>query len=177
MAIKSGWEGRYYEDFEVNDVYIHPIGRTLSEVDNTWFTLLTCNTHQIHFNNHYAAKTEYGKTLMNSAFTLALVAGLSVSDISENAVANLSWDYIKLPNPVFAGDTLYSESVVVSKRESKSRPNAGIVRVKTHGYNQDGKTVIEYIRTVLVYKRDGTPRNEIKEFRRKLAESRPPEAK
>lgn len=175
MAIQTGWGGRFYEDFNLGDVYIHPVGRTVTEVDNTWFTQLTCNTHQVHFNAHYAARTEFGRCLVNSAFTLSLVAGMSVADVSENGVANLGWEYIKLPAPVFAGDTLYAETVILSKRESRSRPNAGIVRFKTRGYNQDGVTVIEFVRTILVYKQDGSPRNEIAGWRRRLAESRPPE--
>lgn len=161
MVLKQGWTGRFYEDFEVGDVYRHPYGRTVTETDNVWFTLLTMNTAQIHFNNHLSERTEFRKPLVNSAFTLALVAGLSVSDLSENAVANLGWGEIKLPNPVFVGDTLYAESEILGKRESKSRSHAGIVNVRTKGYNQDGKLVIEYTRTFMVYKRGHSPRNGI----------------
>lgn len=158
MATEVGWQGRFYEDFKEGDIYRHPLGRTITETDNIWFTLLTCNTHQVHFNADYASKTEYGQYLVNSAFTISLVGGLSVSDISENAVANLGWDEVRLPNPVFVGDTIYAESTVLSKRESKSRPYAGIVTFKTRGFKQDGSTVIEYKRTAMIYTRDGSPR-------------------
>src|SRR4029078_6906949 len=119
--LKSGWEGRYFEDFEIGDHYQHPLGRTISEADNTWFTLLTLNTNQMHFNAHYAAQSTYGRVLVNSGLTVALVLGISVSDISQNAIANLGWDEIRLPHPIFVGDTIYAESVVTAKRESSSR--------------------------------------------------------
>jgi acyl dehydratase len=157
MAMKPGWEGRFYEDFEVGDVYRSRLGRTISEVDNTWFTLLTMNTNQSHFNAEYARRMEFGQLLVNSAFTLALVAGLSVTDLSENAVANLGWGEIKLPHPVYVGDTLYAESEVLDKRESRSRPHAGIVSVRTRGFNQHGVVVIEYTRTFMVYRRAHAP--------------------
>ena len=157
MTVKPGWEGRVYEDFEVGDVYVHPLGRTITSTDNTWFTLLTCNTNAIHFDHAYAARTEFGKPLVNSAFTLALVTGLSVIDLSQNVMANLGWDEVRLPAPVFEGDTIYAKSEVLDKRESKSRPNVGIVRVRTTGFNQDGTTVIEYLRTFMVYRRGHVP--------------------
>jgi acyl dehydratase len=150
-------EGRYFEDFKVGDVYQHALGRTLSEADNTWFTLLTVNTNEIHFNADFAAQTEFGKPLMNSVLTLGVVTGLSVPDISRHLVANLGWDKVRLPAPVFAGDTLYAQSEVLETRPSKSRPGQGIVRVKTTGYKQGGTVVIEFERTVLVYSRDGAP--------------------
>src|SRR6266566_7296745 len=157
MAIKQGWTGRVYEDFEVGDVYQHALGRTVIAADNIWFTLLTQNTNPIHFDSAYAAKTEYGKPLVDSTFTLALVTGQSVMDVSENAMANLGWDEVRLPNPLFEGDTVYSRSEVLEKRESKSRPNVGIVRVKTIGFTQTGKIVIEFLRTFMVYKRGHVP--------------------
>jgi itaconyl-CoA hydratase len=157
MAEKPGWQGRFYEDFEVGDVYRHPLGRTVLAVDNSWFTLLTQNTAPIHFDRHYAAQTEFGQPLVDSTFTLALITGQSVTDISQNVFANLGWDEVRLPNPVFEGDTLYSQSEVLEKRESKSRPDVGIVKVRTIGYNQDGKTVISFIRTVMVFKRGRAP--------------------
>ena len=157
MAIKPGWRGRFFEDFEVGDVYQHPLGRTVIAADNIWFTLLTQNTNPIHFDRVYAAGTEYGKPLVDSTFTLALVTGQSVMDISQNALANLGWDEVRLPNPLFEGDTVYSRSEVLEKRESKSRPNVGIVRFKTTGYKQDGTIVIEFKRTVMVYRQGHAP--------------------
>ena len=154
--VKPGWEGRFFEDFEVGDIYRCRYGRTVTEADNTWFTLLTNNTNQVHFNRDYAARTEWGQPLVNSALTLAIVAGMGVPDVSENGFA-LGWDEIKLPNPVFAGDTLYSESEVIQVRESNSRPDRGIVKVETRGYKQDGTLVIRYRRSVMVWKRAHAP--------------------
>jgi acyl dehydratase len=161
MSIKPGWTGRVYEDFEVGDVYVHPLGRTVLAVDNTWFTLLTQNTNPIHFDAAYAAHTEFKRPLVDSTFTLALVTGQSVEDLSRNAIANLGWDEVRLPHPLFEGDTVYSRSEVLEKRESKSRPNAGIVRVKTTGFTQDGTVVIEFKRTIMVYKRGHVPTSHI----------------
>ena len=158
MPVKKGWEGRVYEDFEVGDVYVHPLGRTVTTTDNIWFTLLTLNTNFVHFDQAFAAGTEIGKPLVNSAFTLSLVTGMSVTDLSQNAMANLAWDNIKLPHPVFEGDTLYAKSEVLDKRESKSRPNVGIVSVKTTGFNQDNVDVITFNRTFMVYKRGCVPK-------------------
>ena len=149
--------GRYFEDFQVGDVYEHWPGRTVSEADNIWFTNLTMNTHPIHFDANYASKSEFGKYLVNSAFTLALVTGMCVSGTSQKAIANLGWEEIRLPNPVFEGDTIYSESKVLEKRESKSRKNVGIILVKTSGYNQDGIVVITFKRRVMVYKKGMSP--------------------
>ena len=158
MNIKPGWKGRLYEDFEVGDVYEHALGRTVLAADNSWFTLLTMNTNPIHFDANYASKTEFGKPLVDSCLTLAIVTGESVTDISQNAAANLGWDEIRLPNPVFEGDTIYAKSEVLSKRESKSRSNVGIVSVKTTGLNQHGSVVIEFKRTFMVYKRGHLPK-------------------
>jgi itaconyl-CoA hydratase len=155
--MKEGWRGRYFEDFEVGDVYEHPLGRTVTTTDNIWFTLLTQNTAPIHFDHHYASRTEFGKPLVDSTFTLALVVGQSVIDVSQNVFANLGWDEVRLPGPVFEGDTIYSQSEVLEARESQSRPDVGIVTVKTTGYNQDGKPVIAFKRTVMVYKKDYGP--------------------
>ena len=157
MTIKPGWKGRVYEDFEIGDVYEHPLGRTVLAADNSWFTLLTMNTNPIHFDANYASKTEFGKPLVDACLTLAIVTGQSVTDLSQNAAANLAWDEIRLPNPVFEGDTIYSRSEVLDKRESKSRPNVGIVSVKTTGLNQHGAVVIEFKRTFMVYKRGHLP--------------------
>jgi itaconyl-CoA hydratase len=142
--------GRYYEEFAVGDVYEHRPGRTLSEADNTWFTLLTMNQHPLHFDAVYGAATQFGKPLMNSALTLAIVTGMSVSDVSQKTVANLGWDKIRLTEPVFAGDTIYAESEVLSKRESASRPHHGIVTVRTTGKKADGTVFMTFERTVLI---------------------------
>ena len=149
--------GRYFEDFEIGATYEHRPGRTISETDNTWFTLLTMNQHPVHFDAEYARHTEFGKPLVVSTLTLAIVTGLSVPDVSQNAVANLGWDDVKLTAPVFAGDTLYASSEVLEVRPSKSRPGQGLVRVRTTGRNQRGETVITYERTVLVYARASRP--------------------
>ncbi len=145
--------GRYYEDFALGDTYKHWPGRTITAADNTWFTLLTMNQHPLHFDEEYAKGTEFGKPLVNSALTLAIVAGMSVADVSQKAIANLGWTDIVMPAPVFNGDTLYAESKVLEKRESKSRPTQGIVTVATRAWKQDGTTVMTYKRTVLVPKR------------------------
>jgi len=158
VALKEGWRGRFFEDFEVGDVYAHRLGRTVTQTDNIWFTLLTQNTAPLHFDVHYASQTEFKKPLVNSAFTIALVTGQTVADISQNVFANLGWDEVRLPNPVFEGDTLYSQSEVLDKRKSKSRPNVGIVTVKTAGFNQDGIIVITFRRSVMVYKRGFEPK-------------------
>jgi itaconyl-CoA hydratase len=148
--VRAGWTGRYLEDFEVGDVYEHNLGRTITEADNVWFTLLTSNVHQIHVNVDYAARTEFGRPLVVSTLTLAVVTGLSVSDVSLNAIANLGWTDVRLTAPVFAGDTLYAESEVVSVRPSASRPGQGIVSVHTRGFNQRAETVITFERAILV---------------------------
>jgi itaconyl-CoA hydratase len=157
MPVKEGWTGRVYEDFEVGDIYRHPVGRTVIDADNIWFTLLTQNNNPIHFDRAYAAKTEFGQPLVDSTFTLALVTGQSIIDLGLNVMANLGWDEVRLPAPVFEGDTIYSQSEVLGTRESKSRPNVGIVTVKTVGFNQDGTVVIEFKRTFMVYRRDHLP--------------------
>lgn len=154
---QPGWEGRFLEDFSVGDVYEHRLGRTILSTDNSWFTQLTLNTNPVHFDHYYAAQTEFGRPLVNSAFTLALVSGMSVADVSQNAMANLGWDAVRLPAPVFEGDTLYAESEVLSTRPSASRPNVGIVTITTRGYNQDGVIVIEFQRSIMVYKRGNAP--------------------
>jgi itaconyl-CoA hydratase len=158
MVVKEGWRGRFFEDFEVGDIYEHPLGRTVTTTDNSWFTLLTQNTAAIHFDHYYASQTEFGKPLVDSTFTLALVTGQSVTDISQNVFANLGWDEVRLPAPVFEGDTIYSRSEVLERRESRSRPDVGIVKVKTAGFNQDSTVVISFERTIMVYKKDYAPK-------------------
>ena len=145
--------GRYFEDFELGHVYEHRPGRTITETDNIWFTLLTMNTHPLHFDHEYGKATEFGRTLVASPLTVSILVGMSVSDVSQKAIANLGWTDIRLPHPVFTGDTLYAESEVIGKRESKSRPGAGLVTVKTIGRNQDGAEVCTFERTILVAKR------------------------
>jgi itaconyl-CoA hydratase len=145
--------GRYYEDFSVGDIYEHRPGRTISEADNTWFTLLTMNQHPLHFDAEYARHSEFGRPIVNSALTLAIVVGMTVSDVSQKAIANLGWTDIVMPAPVFNGDTIYAESEVLDKRESKSRPTQGIVGVETRAHKQDGTLVMSYQRRVLVPKR------------------------
>lgn len=148
---------RSYEDFHPGLVIRHPLGRTVTATDNAWFTLLTVNSNPIHFDRHYAAQTEFGQPLVNSTFTLALVTGLSVADVSQNAV-NLGWDEVRMPAPVFEGDTIYAQTEVLSARESKSRPHMGIVEIKTTGFKQDGTMVLQFRRTILVYKRGQAPK-------------------
>jgi itaconyl-CoA hydratase len=157
MAIKQGWTGRFYEDFEVGDIYKHPLGRTILAADNTWFTLLTMNTNPTHFDYHYSSKTEFQKPLVNSCLTLSIITGQSVTDLTLNGFANLGWDEVLMPQPVFEGDTIYSMSEVLEKRESRSHSDLGIVRVKTTGRNQNGVVVMEFKRTFMVYKRGHSP--------------------
>ena len=145
--------GRYYEDFKVGEVYEHRPGRTITQSDNTWFTLLTMNQHPIHFDEEFGKGTEFGKTLVASPFTIALMVGMSVSDVSHKAIANLGWTDILLPHPLFVGDTLYAESEVIKLRESKSRPDDGIVTVKTLGKNQDNILVASFLRSALIPKK------------------------
>ncbi len=153
-AAPKDWRGRYYEDFAVGDVYRSRFGRTVTQTDNVWFTCLTMNTNPMHFDEPFAARTRFGRPLVNSAFTLALVTGLTVPDTSENAAANLAWTDIKLPKPVFEGDTLHAESEILELRESGSNPSVGIVSMRCRGINQRAEVVIEFKRTFMLYKRD-----------------------
>jgi acyl dehydratase len=147
------WRGRLYEDIDVGDVYRSRFGRTVTEIDNVWFTCLTMNTNQMHFNTVYASRTRFGRPLVNSTFTLALITGMTVPDTSENAAANLEWSAITLPNPVFAGDTLWAESEILDKRASRSHPHMGIVTMRCRGLNQRREVVIEFKRTFMIYRR------------------------
>jgi len=153
----SGWQGRFFEDFAVGDIYQHPLGRTVSATDNAWFTLLTQNTAPLHVDRHYAAQTPFGRPLVNSALTLALVTGQSVTDVSQNVLANLGWDEVRLPHPVYEDDTIYSQSAVLACRSSRSRPSAGIVTVHTEGFTPDGTIVISFRRSMLIYRRGHGP--------------------
>jgi acyl dehydratase len=154
---QDGWTGRCLEDFEVGHVYRHRLGRTITTADNSWFTQLTLNTNPMHFDHHYASQTRFGRPLVNSAFTLALVTGLSVSDVSQNAVANLGWDDVQLPSPVFEGDTIYAQSEVLEVRPSRSNPDVGTVTVRTTGFNEHGVVVITFRRRIMVYRRAALP--------------------
>lgn len=156
----DGWNGRFFEDFEVGDVYKHKVGRTITRTDNIWSTLLAQNVASIHFDAEYASRTEFGEPLVNSPFVLALVTGQSVNDLTFNVVANLGWDRVRMPNPVFEGDTIYSQSEILDKRDSGSRPHVGIVTARTVGYKQDGTIVITYERTFMVYRRGNGPGHE-----------------
>ncbi|MGH3264019.1 MAG: MaoC family dehydratase [Trebonia sp.] len=156
MTVHPAELGRFYDDFTVGDVYQHPFGRTIGEADSTWFTQLTCNTNQNHFNVHYAASNPVsgGRIIVNSGLTVALVLGLTVIDMSQNAVANLGWTDIRLLHPVYVGDTVYAESAVTAMRESASRPGMGIVTMNTRGLNQDGDVIVTWTRAVLTPKRE-----------------------
>ena len=153
MTLHDAPLGRHFEDFVVGDVYRHPLGRTITETDNIWFTLLTMNTNPMHFDNRYAEQSEFGQALVASTLTVAIIAGQSVIDTSQMAFANLGWDEIRLSHPVFVGDTLYAESQVLDLRDSRSRPHGGIVTIRTRGLNQDGIQVVSWKRTFFVYKR------------------------
>lgn len=156
--------GRYFEDFQIGDVYEHRPGRTITEADNSWFTLLTMNTHPLHFDAEYAKHSEFGKPLVNSTFTLAVVTGMTVSDTSQKAIANLGWDGIKLTGPVFVGDTIYAESEVLDKRESKSRPNQGIVTISTRGLKQDGSEFMSFTRNMLMPMRGHSVEDKVENY-------------
>lgn len=145
--------GRYLEDFTVGDIYEHRPGRTITESDNTWFTLLTMNQHPLHFDAQYAGNSEFGRVLVNSCLTLSIVTGMSVSDVSQKTIANLGWKEVRLSNPVFVGDTLYAESEVLDVRPSKSRPQQGIVSIETRGRKADGTQVISFERAMLIPQR------------------------
>ena len=153
MTVHEARSGRYFEDFVVGDVYQHPLGRTITAADNAWFTLLTMNTNQMHFNDHYASQSTFGRQLVNSGLSIAMVLGISVSDLSQNAIANLEMTDVKLTHPLFVGDTLYAESVCLALKDSASRPYAGIVTAATRGLNQDGDVILSYRRSVMVYRR------------------------
>ena len=142
--------GRYLEDFVVGDIYEHRPGRTITESDNINFSLMTMNQHPMHCDAAFAAKSEFGRPLVNSGLTLAIVLGMTVSDVSGKAIANLGWKNINLTGPVFPGDTLYAESEVLEKRVSKSRPTQGIVTVETRAFKQDGTPVMDFVRSALI---------------------------
>jgi itaconyl-CoA hydratase len=163
MAIHGPNVGPYWEDFTVGDIIKHWPGRTITEADNVWFTLLTLNQHPIHFDANYAKSQMFGKPIVNSTFTLALLAGMTVRDTSQNTIANLGWGDIKIPKPVFVGDTIYAETEVVEKRESKSRPDTGIVTFKQTGYNQHNEVIMTYTRTSLA-KRRGYDEGKLPQF-------------
>lgn len=150
----SGWQGRFYEDFTEGDIYKHPYGRTVTETDNVWFTNITMNLNPMHFNEPYAAETEFGERLVDGTFVIALTVGMSVIDISANATANLGYDDIRHHAPVYHGDTIFAESEVLSKRESESRDHVGIVDTELRAFNQDAELVLSLKRTPMVLKRE-----------------------
>lgn len=156
-------EGMFFEDFEVDRIYEHPFGRTITDTDNVWSTLLSVGMNQVHFNYDYASKTPFGRPIVPSPFTLAVITGLSTVDFGRNTMANLEWTSIVLPKPVFVGDTLYARSRVVSKRTSQKRPYAGIVEVKTEGFNQEGVVVLAFSRKLMVYLYGHAPNLELPE--------------
>jgi acyl dehydratase len=158
VRVRQGWQGRFYEDFQPGDVYRCAYGRTVTELDNSLFTHLTLNTNPLHFDAEYTKESQWGRILVNSTFTLSLVTGMSVADVSQNALANLGWENVRLPNPVFVGDTIYCETEVLAIRESKSHPEAGIVTVRSRGINQEGQAVIDLTRNIMVYKRGHAPK-------------------
>jgi len=149
----SGWQGRFFEDFEVGDVYKHPYGRTVTETDDVWLTNITMNLNPMHFNEVYASNTEYGERLVNGLVVIAIAVGMSVIDVSMNATANLGYDDVRHTGPVFHGDTLFAESEVVSKRESDSRDHAGLVTTRLRAYNQDDEQVLSLERTNMMLKK------------------------
>ena len=163
--IVNGWQGRFFEDFAPGHVYRSRFGHTVTEADNALFTQLTHNTNPLHFDAELASRSPWGQILVNSTFSLALIVGMSVPDISENAVANLGWEEVRLTHPVFIGHTLYCETEVLEKRVSKSRPEAGIVKVRSRGVNQDGQVVLTMVRNVMVYKKDHAPPSHFPEIR------------
>lgn len=154
----GGFVGRYFEDFEPGEVIRHGVARTVTETDNHLFTLLTLNTNMTHINDEWAAHTSFGKLLVNSTFTLALVSGITVRDISENAMANLGWESVEILGPVFVGDTIYATTTVLDARASASRPEVGIVRVETTGYKGSGEPVMRFTRAVMIYRSGHGPR-------------------
>ncbi len=150
MTVHQPYVGKYFDEFSIGDIYKHWPGRTISESDCTWFTLLTMNKHPVHFDHNYAADQMFGKPIVNSTLTLSIVVGMSVWDTSQAAIANLGWEDIRLPKPVFIGDTLYAESEILETRKSKSKPDAGILKFETRGYNQNNILVISFRRTILI---------------------------
>lgn len=155
--VRPGWQGRFFEDFQVGDIYRSPHGRTITDMDNLLFTHLTLNTNPLHFDQRCAQRSRWKKVLVNSTFTLSLIVGMTVPDVSQNAMANLGWEAVTMPHPVFIGDTLYAQTQVLDKRLSQSHPQAGIVRVESKGVNQEGKVVIVFTRSIMVYKREHAP--------------------
>lgn len=156
MTVNQPTLGRFFEDFVVGDVYQHPLGRTISEADNTWFTLLTMNTNQQHFNAHAARQNPItgGRVIVNSGLSMAMMLGMSVVDMSQHAVANLALDNVRLTHPLYVGDTLYAESLCTATRRSESKPFAGIVSMHTRGLNQDGEEILSWDRSVMVATRE-----------------------
>lgn len=159
--IVEGWQGRYYEDFEVGEIYKHPYGRTVTPTDNVWLTNIAMAPNAIHFNQVYASENELDvedsredSRIVNGIFVIMLSVGMSVMDVSQNAAANLGYDDVRHHAPVYHGDTIFAESEVLSKRESDSRPNVGLVTTELRAYNQNDDLVLSLERTPMVYKRE-----------------------
>ena len=150
-------DGICFEDFEIGRIYAHGLGRTMIDADNVWFSLLTLGINQVHFNYDYAERTPFGKPIIASPFTLAVVTSLSAVDFGKTTVANLGWSEVELPKPVFVGDTIYARSKVITKRESKSKPHAGLIELRTEGFKQDGEIVITFGRKLMVYRKGHLP--------------------
>lgn len=155
--VVAGWTGRLFEDFVVGDIYYHPFGKTISEADNQSITLMTQNVSKTHVDHNFAKNTEFKQPLVNSVLTLALVTGQSTMDLSMNVYANMGWDEVRMPHPVFVGDTIYSRSKVLTTRPSRSRPHLGLVTAASEGFNQDGRIVLSYRRTFMVYRHGCMP--------------------
>ena len=160
MDLQEGWSGRYLEDFEVGDIYKHPLGRTVTEADAIWLSGLSMSSNKLYFNEAYAKEAGFEGIVVSAAFTLALVTGMSVNDISQNGI-NLEWISIDTGEPLYIGETVYAQSEVVDVRSSKSKPGQGIVTVKTTGYTQSGKVVLELKRSILVYKKEAAPQMQL----------------
>lgn len=153
MNNKAFQFGRYLEDFEVGDIYEHYPGKTITESDNNLFSLLTMNHHPVHIDQNYASKSHHRKVLVVGTLVFSVVVGMTVRDVSGLAVANLAYHEINHDGPVFIGDTIYAKTTVLEKRESKSKPDRGIVKVITEGYNQNNQKVLTFSRSVLVPKK------------------------
>jgi acyl dehydratase len=145
--------GRFYEDYTVGEVISHWPGRTIRDADDTWFTLLTMNTNPLHFDEHYASQSQHGRCLVNGVLVFAIAVGMSVTDMSLNAIANLEYESVKHLAPTFHGDTLYSESTVLEKTDSTTKTDRGVVYIETRCRNQRDEIVLSLRRRILMPRR------------------------